>query len=131
MSLINFIIILFGILFSKELIAANEERIIVSSLVLVLVLGLEFLSDTIKDELNNSVMVIYDEIKYYMVIYYGIVKAFEKLCIQRNIFLTAFFQGTLIYLTSIKYLINNYISLIEHYIIMLEYYIIWFQIQKL
>ena len=121
MSLINFIILIFGLFFSKELIAANEERVIVSSLVLVLILGLEFLSETVREELNNSISVIYDEIKNYMIIYYSIIKAFETLCIQRNNFLSLIFQGLITALNHYKRVVFNWEIFAQRYFLILEY----------
>jgi hypothetical protein len=124
MSIFNFILILFGIFFSKELIAANEERIIVSSLVIVLLLGLEFFSQTVKEELDNSALAIFDEIKSYMVIYYGIVKAFEKLCIQRNMFLNLFFQGLLLSLNQLRLVLTIWVSFAESFMFILLFHIV-------
>lgn len=129
MTLINFIIIIFGLAFSKELIAANEERIIVSSLVIVLILGLEFLGDTAKEELNTSVSSIYEEMRSYIAIYYGIIKAFERLTIQRNVFLTTFFVAIGVSISNLKDLLNEWSVFSARLMRLVEYTLLKYQVQ--
>jgi hypothetical protein len=121
MFIIYLIIIIFSLFFTKELVAANEERIIVTSLVLVLSLGLHFLSKIISNELNNNSLNIFNELKSYMIVYYSIIKAFEKLCISRNMFFNAFFKSLLLTINYLHLILLNWLNFSKLYIYIILY----------
>ncbi len=107
MFLIGLIFWTFMITMSKELISSNEERVIVTSLILVLIMLIVALKDTSNEFFYDSINAMCDEIKYFFVSYFNYIKAFENLCRKNIAIYNSIFDIALNFLLWLNSLVNK------------------------